>query len=225
MKGILAALSLVVAGAAQAAPVLWVDWTSATANSAVGTVTVGAQTINVSFTNSVNNAFVQTAGGTNYWTFPATYTTTNCTAGILCADNAPPPTDIIALSTAGTRSISFSAPVQNIYFAFVSWNGNVGTFSDPIQLLSIGQGFWGTGTVDITGNVMTTLTGEPHGTLLIPGARSAFDFTSRGENWHGFTVGIGGVPQTGVVPLPAAGWLLLGGIGALAGLRARRRAA
>jgi hypothetical protein len=225
MKNILAAAIVALAGAAQAAPVSWVDWTQSTSNGATGTVTVGSNTIGVTFGNSVSNSFVRTEDVGNYWTTPTTYTSTNCSAGALCADNAPPASDIIALSAGGTRTITFSQAVQNIYIAFISWNGNVGTFSDPIQLLSIGPGYWGSGTVAVAGNVMTSTSGEPHGTLLMPGARSSFSFTTGSESWHGFTVGVAGVPPTGVVPLPAAGWLLLGGLGSLAALRRRRPAA
>jgi hypothetical protein len=224
MKNLLAAGIVALAGAAQAASVSWVDWTQSTTNGATGTVTVGSNTIGVTFGNSVSNNFVQTAGGTNFWS-PDAYTSSNCSAGPLCAANAPPPSDIISLSSGGTRTITFSQAVSDIYIAFVSWNGNVGTFSAPIQLLSIGPGYWGTGTVTVAGNVMTSTSGEPHGTLLMPGARSSFSFDSRSEGWHGFTVGIAGTPPTGVVPLPAAGWLLLGGLGSLAALRRRRRAA
>ena len=63
--------------------------------------------------------------------------------------------------------------------------------------------------------------------LLIKGTFKSFTFTDGPENWHGFTIGVAAIvpDDTGgpnVVPLPAAGLLLLGGLAGLAPLRRRR---
>lgn len=217
-----AAIAALTASGALAAPVNWVDWTSATSNSASGTISIDGGSVGVTMTNSANNAFVTTGGGTNYWTNPATYTSSNCTAGATCADNAPPASDIIALNGGGAVTLSFSETLQDVYFGFVSWNGNTAVYSTPVKILSYGRGFFGDGTPSQFDANTITHSGETHGTLLLAGALDGFSFTHLSENWHGFTIGVADKAGVAPVPLPAAGWLLLGGLASLAGLRGRR---
>src|SRR3546814_17527729 len=77
----------------------------------------------------------QTSSGTNYWieNNPAPYTSGS-------VDNAPPTTDIIALSAGGLKTITFSQAVTDPYLALVSWNGNSGDFSQPFDVISQGCG-------------------------------------------------------------------------------------
>lgn len=220
-----AAVAAFTVTSAQAAPVNWVDWTSSTANSATGTILVDGSNVGVTMTNSANNHFVTTGAGTNYWTNPATYTTSNCTAGATCADNAPPASDIVALGAGGTVSLSFTETLKDVYFAFVSWNINEGVYSTPVEILSYGSGFWGSGTPTQTNATTIAHSGETHGTLLLAGALDGFSFTHKTETWHGFTIGVAGkavTPPPNPIPLPAAGWMLIAGIASLAGLRGRR---
>jgi hypothetical protein len=167
------------------------------------------------------SAFVQTNGsGTNYWTGPA-YTFDN-------ENHAPPTTDIIALSQAGPKTITFSRPVSNVYMALISWNGNSGTFDQPFEIMSEGQGFWGNGTFNVTGSppfTSFTGTGEPHGIIRFTGTFSSVSFTDgTNEFWHGFQIGIGALatPPTGGVPEPSTWALMLLGFGAV-GWAMRRR--
>lgn len=208
-------LSLGVASGAQAAMISWTDWTSADASQAFGTLDVGGTDVDVTFTGSGFSA--QTAGGTNYWTNPATYT------GSALVDNAPPASDIIRLNTGGQKNISFSQAVVDPIFALVSWNGNTVDFGTPIEILSYGQGYWGNGTPILNaGGTGFYGSGEVHGAIRLPGTFTSINFTDTSENWHGFTLGVAGLGQNGPSPVPAPIGMLLLGSG-LAGLIAVRR--
>jgi hypothetical protein len=224
---------------ASAVTVAWTDWQSSTTNSASGVIDVGGETIDVSFTNSVSNGFVQTGAGTDFW-IPRNESSPYTSTGPVGNSNPPTGTDIIALGAAGTRTLSFSKEVQGLYFSYVSWNGNVGTFSTSMTKLSEtgknidgsgvdANGFWGGGTLNLSEDGLTfqAVAGEPHGTLYAAAPLRSFTFTSSSEFWHGFTVGIAGLaatppPPAAVIPLPAAGFMLLGALGGLAVLRRRR---
>ncbi len=202
---LLSSVIALAATASNAVKVNWVDWVSSRPNSADGVLNVDGEIIGVTFTNTVNNWGVQTGGGTDYWTAQGPHSPYE-RIGPNGVDNRPTGTDIIALGDGGTRTIRFSKQIEGLYFSFVSWNGNVGTFSETKQLLSLtGQdidgsgnadspGYWGSGDVAVAGNVMTAIGGEPHGTLFTDAALSTFSLDSRTEYWHGFTVGVAGTP-------------------------------
>jgi len=146
-----------------AAPVVWVDWTSGTAGtsgSATGTLTVGMTTVNVAYSGEI--AFLQTSGGTNYWNPGAPYISA-------LVDNAPPASDIIALSQKGSKTLTFSQPVDNLFFAIVSLNGNGYEFDADFDIVSTGCGYWGCGglqKVAVPGGFQANSTGgEPHGVI------------------------------------------------------------
>jgi hypothetical protein len=88
-----AMLSVAAALPVSAAPVVWVDWQTGAAGpsgTAEGVLNIGSSTVNVDYEGEI--AFIQTAGGTNYWNPSAPYMSA-------LVDNAPPASDIIALST------------------------------------------------------------------------------------------------------------------------------
>jgi len=205
------------APAAFAAPAYWTDWTSAltAASGVTGSIATGTGSVGVTFTGAY--AFAQTSGGTFYWTNPATYTSAT-------VDNAPATTDLIGLSTGGTKTITFSQSVHNPLIALTSWNGNVVDFGAPIAVLSEGCGYWGCGTAVLNpGGTGFTGSGEMHGVIELLGDFTSITFTDTSENWHGFTVGIQGLTDPGTgVPEPTSLMLLGSALGALALARRQR---
>jgi len=201
------ALVLGLGAPALAAPVSWTDWTTASSGQVNGVLTFGTTDVAVTFNGGYLSA--QLNGGTNYW-IPATpYISAT-------VPNAPPDPDIIKLDIGGTATINFSQPVENPLLALVSWNGNTVDFGVPIQILSSGTGYWGTGTfiLNSTGTGFVG-SGEAHGVVELPGVYSSITFTHTSENWHGLTVGA----TAAAVPLPPSAWLVGSGLLALVGFR------
>lgn len=217
-RAVVVAILAIATAVPAAAQVSWTDWTSTNtgAGTAAGTVTVGSTAVGVTYSGGF--AFAQTSCGINYFA-PNAYTS-------VAVPTAPTLCDIIALSTGGLKTITFSQQVVNPVFALVSWNGqgNV-TFSHAIEVLSNGTGYWGTGTLTVTGsgNNVLVASGEAHGTIRVLGTVSSVSFTDVSEHWHGLTVGVQGLPVT-PVPEPATLALLASGLVLLA-LIARRRSA
>ncbi|MBV7256204.1 PEP-CTERM sorting domain-containing protein [Pacificimonas sp. WHA3] len=224
---ITAAVTATLATAASAFPVFWTDWqrssgTNAQSNTAFGEINTGTDTIGVNYSGAIS-FFQDGVNGntTNYWTEPNAGDRPY-TGGPI--DNAPPGAEMIALNVAGTKTLTFSQAVTDVYFGLVSWNGNSGSFSEQIDLVSEGTGYWGGGnwTLNGSGNGFVA-SGELHGVLRITGNFTSVSFTDvANEFWHGFTVGVAGVADPDPVPAPGALGLL--GLGALA-LGLRRRSA
>lgn len=209
--GAVVAGAMFAAASAQAVTIDWTDWTAG--NNVAGTAVGTVGGIGVSYSGPAYN-FIQTNGGTNYWTegVPAPYTSGD-------VDNAPPPSDIIALSTGGTSTIAFDMPVVDPVIALVSWNGNVADFGTDIEIVSFGPGFWGNGSFGSVTPTGFTGVGELHGVIRLPGTHNSITFTHTSENWHGIQVGIEGV----AVQTPEAAPLALLGVGAIALAAASRR--
>lgn len=212
----LAAGSLITAffsASAFAVTVSWTDWTTSTDSfSASGDLLVGSTSVGVGYSATGAHSFVTTGAGTNFWTGSAY---TNGTV-----DNAPPASDIVALSTGGTVTITFSQTVVDPYIGLVSWNGNTVDFGVPIVIDSFGPGYWGSGTPILNGTSTGFFgSGEVHGVIRLPGSFDSITFTHVSEGWHGFTVGVAGIAP---VPEPETYAMLLAGLGLL-GFAARRK--
>jgi hypothetical protein len=212
--------------ASSAAPVTWVDWLSGTPGAngnATGVLNLGGTTVDVNYSGEI--AFLQTSGGTNYFIPSAPYMSS-------VVDNAPASSDIIALSTATTKTLTFSQPVDNLFFAVVSLNGNGYRFNQDFEIISSGTGYWGPGTmsrVDLgNGTFEVTGTGEPHGVIRFNEAVSSITWSSQtNEYWNGFTVGTFGLadgPGPVPIPEPETYTLTLAGLAVLAALTRRRKA-
>jgi hypothetical protein len=203
-------LTTACAASLPAASINWVDWTNNSGGIVTGTLLFGINPVTVTYTGQT--AFVITGAGTNYWTEPNA-AARPYTGGTVT--NAPPPSDIIAMSTASTRSLSFSESVSDLYFAYVSLNGNGFVFDRDFEIISQGQGFWGNGSVvkQVVGSEyrLTGTGGEPHGLIRFTGSFNSITWSSNAnENWYGFTLGAGGrtadaipEPSTFVLGIPA----------------------
>ena len=211
-----------------AAPVIWVDWTSGTAGasgSAVGSIDLGAPgadpaDLSVSYTGEIG--FIQTNGGFNYWAAGP-----NSTYQSAAVDNRPGTADLIALSSATSKTLSFSSAVDNLFFAVMSLNGNGYEFNENFTIESYGPGYWGNGTLtkQDMGNGKYRLigSGEPHGTIRFDRAVSSITWTSlTNEYWNGFTVGTYGLAPLPAVPEPSTWALFALGLAGLA-VASRRR--
>jgi len=100
------------------------------------------------------------------------------------------------------RNLTFSEPVENLFFAVMSMNLNGYLFDQNFQIVSQGRGKYGDAP-DISptsfggGQYGIVSTGEFHGVLKIDGSVEELTWTSQNkETWNGFTVGTYGQSQT-----------------------------
>jgi len=196
------------AGSAQAIQVTWIDWSNCNSNNGAtcyGTLTTASKTISVTFNKPAGIAFGQYGSGQDYWTGPWGAPRDPATSPYTSAfvDNIPTASEMIALEAKGKGTLTFSEPVRDIFFSFVSMNGgNSYTFDEDFDVLSYGDpsdgnscGYWGCGTASkqvVAGPAYELVgTGESHGSLRFPGAHSDLSLTtSKAEHWSGFTIGI-----------------------------------
>ncbi|MDP2286739.1 MAG: tandem-95 repeat protein, partial [Pseudohongiella sp.] len=112
------------------------------------------------------------------------------------------------------RTLTFSEPVENLFFAIVSMNKNGYLFDQDFRVVSSAdsltdQGYFGHASSyskfavgDGRYGIATPQTGnnEFHGVLAIDNALSTLTWTGQSdENWNGFTIGTYGVAQSATV--------------------------
>ncbi|MEN6519732.1 MAG: PEP-CTERM sorting domain-containing protein [Armatimonadota bacterium] len=179
-----------------------------------GVINLPGKTLSLRYTGQ--SYFITTSGGTNYWNPSTPYVSA-------MVGNPPPASDIIAISDTSMRTLTFSEPVQNLFLAFVSLNGNGYKFNHDFEIVSTGRGYWGDGTVvreDLGGNLyeLRATSNEPHGVIRFKDPVSSLSWTCNvNENWHGFTVGTYNVPE------PGSCVVLGGGLMSLLGYALRRK--
>jgi PEP-CTERM motif len=227
---------------ARSATIFWTDWLSgaqstATGYTAQGQITTSTTTLSVTYNNPIGVAFAQFSGGIDYYTSGGVRNVVGSPYTSAAVDNIPTGTDIIALQNAGQQTLTFSAPIANPVFAYVSLNGNGYGFNQDFEILSFGDasngngcGYWGCGTSNkqVVGAEYRLLgTGEPHGVIRFLGTFSSVSWRSlSNENWNGFTLGVQGTaaeifpdPTPNPVPVPVPATLALVALGLLAALR------
>ncbi len=192
---------------ALASSLTWANWTSENyLGNPSSTVTGNIGSVTVTATGDFVPGVTQLTGQTSYtypdiWSPETTYHTVY--------GNGPPNPDIVALSNAGTETITFSQSVTNPLIALMSWNGSEVTFNSTIKILTTGgpNNYWGVAGADLnklvinaTSTGFTGPNGEGNGVIQVLGTFNQshpLTFTNANtEYWHGFTVG--------TVPLPAA---------------------
>jgi len=191
-----------------------VDWTH-WSDSSTGTMTQGAQLINVSYSGD-NYGLITEPG---IYDHPASFTNSEVT-------NTPPDFQTIKLvgGTSSVNTFTFDHAVVNPYIDLISvGQGGVGVNlvfvadGSNLSILAQGPGHWGGGSLTQSGNVITGY--EGNGLLKLNGSYTSISFyTPNAENYYGITVGA----SVAAVPEPETWGMLLGGLSVL-GLLARRR--
>jgi hypothetical protein len=207
---------------ASADPIAWTDWTTGNAN---GGTTASGTMNGVTVTYTGNYDFLQKGSGTNYWieepnpgiSRPSGYELDPPYTKSAVVDNAPTPSEMIALNQEADHVITFGESILNPVLAFVSLgsagdNGKQVTYSfdQSFSLLSTGDGYWtqpgranegnySVNTVIENDETKYNLAGyNLHGVIQFNGEFETITWSSDpGENWHGITVGT-------VVPTPGA---------------------
>ncbi len=196
----------------------YADWSARTLSTAVagsvtGTITIGLNTIIVTYTGDVVPATQVGAGGTDYYVPTSVYTNAQVA-------NAPTNNTIVALdeNPAFTDTLTFSSPIRNPILDIVSLGaGGSGTsvkynFNATPVILSQGPGYWAGGCntcLSVSGNSLIGTEGD--GVVEFIGTYSSISWTTTGsEYWNGFTVGVEGVASP--VPEPCSFMLLGSGV-------------
>ena len=213
----------------------WTNWTSQVAGnpggSASGTITIGSDIINVTYSGEVASVSDQgnwsqgvNSGGVSSYTNPGT--------GLGTVDNAPLPSTVSVPLTGGNRTIDtiyFSSPVLDPVMAIQSLGQPGLTISydfinAPFTLLDSGSGHWGgssSGSMTQSGdNLFGT---EGNGIIQFDGVYSSISWTvPNAEYYHMFTVGAPDAASS--VPEPATMLLFGIGLASLAGVIKSRKA-
>jgi PEP-CTERM motif-containing protein len=226
---VLVACSAIV-GPAAGAQIAWTNWTSVntgTPGTASGTMTTSGGPVTVSYAGEVAAGSQTSASGIQYYNPNNSDGGQHFTTATYGADGPGTNPGFIKLLGGNriTNTLTFSTPVNDLYFAIISMGQQTDpvsyTFNNSFTITSQGSGWWGTcanGPCLVeTGNVLTGTEGD--GTLLFNGPISSVSWTAApAENWHGFTVG-----TTTTTPEPSSMALLGTGLIGLVPMVRRRR--
>lgn len=234
--GMMLLASLLITSFASAVPYNYTDWTAANVNGGTAsgiitlpdfsTVTVNLNAVYVSGAPG-NFAFAQVNGGTNYWNPSTPFISSQ-------VDNAPPGTDIIALSGGQnqiyrvTLSEAIKDPIMSIVSLGQPGSNTTYDFNAPFTIVSQGVGYWGgspTALAQLPGDILQG--NEGHGTIQFLGTFSTFEWTvPTPEYWHGFTFGIRtteAIEPSNPVPEPSTIILFGAGLAGFGFLRRRMK--
>ena len=208
VAGAIAATALMSTPAAHAAIIDWTTWGAFTVGATSGSITGTAGSVGISYSGELENFF------SNY----PSYTPTSTFSGGTIS-NAPPSTSgIIQLfggaSTPVTDTITFSHAVVNPVMAIWSLGqGGINAsfnFAEPVAIESGGPSAE-YGGVSITGSGNTVSGAEGNGTIQFIGTYTSVSWTNpTTENWYGFTVGVGAVPEPSTWAMLLLGFAGLG---------------
>lgn len=198
------------------APVQWIHWTSTAGTRVDGDFSPAASFVRASLDSASGYSFVQlNNAGTNFFSPSAPYESTGVAA--------PSTSDMVAFNLHGERVLRLSQPVDGLYMALVSLNGNVLSFDHDFDIVSqtgspaVGGpstcGYYGCG--QFQKRVVRTpdgavhyeldaVSGEPHGVIRFNGRLDSLVWSqSVDENWSGMTLGIPGERAAAPAPAPA----------------------
>lgn len=198
----------------------WATWTAATPGTATGTISTSGGPVGVTYTGDIT--FAQLNGtGTNYWVPTTTFSNSTSGAG-------PTTPDMIAMSGGqgtGTNTITFSAPVNNLFMAIESLGpGSQFIFNTPFTILSQGPSSFGGSSTSLTQSGNTLNGSEGNGVIQFTGPVTSVSWTDPNyEYWHGFTVGTDALASQSTVPEPSSLALLGTGLAGLVPMARRRR--
>ena len=207
---------------AQAATIDWTDWSSNTAGSLSGGITVAYSGEEIGL---ITSADYYNPGVSNYNSGGATtccdtlwFRTTTFADGSTVANTPNTAYNAIKLIGSGvTDTITFSEAVLNPVISIWSL-GNANTpaqfvFTSLVPVLiatgttAINDWQGGDGVLTVSGDTVSGV--EGNGTIEFLGTYTSISFTSTTENYYGFTVGIAG---PSAVPLPSTWLMLLSGL-------------
>lgn len=207
------------------AQTVWTSWTAFTAGQTTGTATGTIGSTTVSYAGEVDAGSVVNSPvappNTGIWREPST--------PLAYGGTGPKTNDFIQVSGGtgtGTNTLSFSAPVDNVFLAIVSL-GQPGSpaqfdFDHAFTITSQGVGNFGGSSTALTQTGNTLFGSEGNGVLQFTGPITSISWTNPvHEFYYGFTVGA--AAGTSTVPEPGSLALLATGLIGLAPIARKRR--